>query len=85
MFFSHTAGSLGIGHVTEGRAVAFVASASTDLPTSPPYDFSFCVLLNVWFNFVVLLGYDMYTFFEFKIKVRLRRSAWHGYQLFVRN
>ena len=27
MFFSHTAGSLGIGHVTEGRAVAFVASA----------------------------------------------------------
>ena len=45
MFFSHTAGSLGIGHVTEGRAVAFVASASTDLPTSPPYDFNFCVLL----------------------------------------
>ena len=30
MFFSHTAGSLGIGHVTEGRAVAFVASAITD-------------------------------------------------------
>ena len=31
MFFSHTAGSLGIGHVTEGQAVAFVASAITDL------------------------------------------------------
>ena len=36
MFFSHTAGSLGIGHVTEGQAVAFVASAITDLPTHPP-------------------------------------------------
>ena len=31
MFFSHTAGSLGTGHVTEGRAVAFVASTVTDL------------------------------------------------------
>ena len=36
MFFSHTAGSLGIGQVTEGQAVAFVASAITDLPTHPP-------------------------------------------------
>ena len=27
----------------------------------------------------------MYAFFEFKIKVRLRRSAWHGYQWCVRN
>ena len=36
MFSSHTAGSLGIGHVTEGRAVAFVASAITDLPTHLP-------------------------------------------------
>ena len=26
----------------------------------------------------------MYAFFEFKIKVRLRRSAWHGYQWCVR-
>ena len=36
MFFSHTAGSLGIGHVTEARAVAFVASAIIDLPTHHP-------------------------------------------------
>ena len=27
----------------------------------------------------------MYAFFEFKIKVRLRQSAWHGYQWCVRN
>ena len=27
----------------------------------------------------------MYAFFEFKIKVRLRRSAWHGYQWCVRS
>ena len=54
MFFSHTAESLGIGHVTEGRAVAFVASAITELPTHPPYQF--CMLLNVWCNFVVLLA-----------------------------
>ena len=27
----------------------------------------------------------MYAFFEFKIKVRLRRSAWHGYRWCVRN
>ena len=26
----------------------------------------------------------MYAFFEFKIKVRLRRSAWQGYQWCVR-
>ena len=26
----------------------------------------------------------MYAFFEFKIKVRLRWSAWHGYQWCVR-
>ena len=26
----------------------------------------------------------MYAFFEFKIKVRLRRSAWHGYQWCMR-
>ena len=26
----------------------------------------------------------MYAFFEFKIKVRLRRLAWHGYQWCVR-
>ena len=26
----------------------------------------------------------MYAFFEFKIKVRLRQSAWHGYQWCVR-
>ena len=26
----------------------------------------------------------MYAFFEFKIKVRLQRSAWHGYQCCVR-
>ena len=27
----------------------------------------------------------MYALFEFKIKVRLRRSAWYGYQWCVRN
>ena len=27
----------------------------------------------------------MYAFFEFKIKVRLWRSAWHGYQWCVRS
>ena len=51
MFFSHTAGSLGVGHVTEGQAVAFVASAITDPPT---LRFQFCMLLNVRCNFVVL-------------------------------
>ena len=57
MFSSHTAGSLGIGHVTEGRAVTFVASAITDLPTHPPtLRFQFCMLLNVRCNFVVLLA-----------------------------
>ena len=35
-FFSHTTGSLVIAHVTEGQAVAFVASTITDLPTHPP-------------------------------------------------
>ena len=29
MFFSHTTGGLGTGHVTERRAVTFVASAIT--------------------------------------------------------
>ena len=27
----------------------------------------------------------MYAFFEFKIKVRLRQSAWRGYQWCVRS
>ena len=35
-FYSYISGGLSIGHVTESRAVAFVASAITDLPTSPP-------------------------------------------------
>ena len=41
--------SLGIGHVTVGRAVVFVASAIIDLPTRPPRDFQFfmCHILNV--------------------------------------
>ena len=41
MLFSRTTGYLGIGHVTERLAVALVAFAITDLPTHPPYDFSF--------------------------------------------
>ena len=45
-FYSQFSGSLGIGHVTERRAVAFVASAITDLPTHPPtLRFQFCRLL----------------------------------------
>ena len=35
-FFLHTTGGLGIGHVTKRWAVAFAASAITDLPTHPP-------------------------------------------------
>jgi len=47
MFFSHTAGGLGIGHVIERRAIAFVASAITDLPTHPPtLRFQFCRLFK---------------------------------------
>ena len=45
------------------------------------------MLLNVQCNFVVLvsvLHFYVYAFFEFKIKVRLWRSAWHGYQWCVR-
>ena len=57
MFFSHTiVGCLGIGHVTKRWAVAFVASAITDLPTHPPaLRFSFVGCLNVMCNFVILL------------------------------
>ena len=47
MFFSHTAGSLGIGHVTEGRAVAFVVSAITDLPTHPKISVLYAVKYTV--------------------------------------
>ena len=88
MFFSQTAGGLGIGHVTERRTVVFVASAMTDLfthsPTHPPLDFSFVGCLNVMCNFVILLvshlsrGMLCIHFYEYGIKVRLRQSAWRG-------
>ena len=55
MFHSHTIEGLGIGHVTKRRAVAFVVSAITDLPTHSPQDFSFVSCLNLICNFVILL------------------------------
>jgi len=91
MFFSHTAGGLGIGHVTERRAVAFVASAITDLPTHSPLDFNFVRCLSLMCNFVILLvshlsmGMLCVHFYEFGIKVRLQPSAWYGYHWCVRN
>ena len=75
VFLTH-AGGLGIGHVTERRAVAFAASAITDLPTH----------LKISGNFVILLlshlsrGMLCVHFNKFGIKVRLRWSALHGYQ-----
>ena len=77
MFFSHTTGGLGIGHVTKRRAVAFVASAITDRPTHPPQDFSFVDCLNVMCNFVMLLVFHLsrsmffVNFYELGINVRL--------------
>ena len=49
MFFSHTTGSLGVGHVTERLAVAFVASAILTFPPTRP-------------KISVFLGYDVYVF-----------------------
>ena len=43
--FSYTAGSLGIGHVTLRRAVVFVVSVITDLPTHQPLEFSLYTVL----------------------------------------
>ena len=64
--FYHTQlGALGIDHVTERRAVAFVASAITDLPTRPPtLRFQFCRLFksNVQLcNFVSVPPYYGYV------------------------
>ena len=52
MFFSRATGDLGIGHVTERRGDAFVASAITDLPTHPPQYFTFVGCLNAMCNFL---------------------------------
>ena len=90
MFFAHNTGGLGIGHVTERRAVAFVAITITDFPTLLSEDFSFVDCLNKICNFVILLVFHLSRgmvcvhFYEFGKKVRLRRSAWHGYQWYVR-
>ena len=91
MFFSHTAGGLGLGHVTERRAVAFVVSAITDLPTHPPQDFNLVRCLRLMCNFVILLVSHLFMgmlcvhFYEFGIKFRLWRWARYGYQWCVRN
>ena len=61
--------ALGIEHVTERRAVAFVASAITDLPTHlPTLRFQFCRLLksNVQLcNFVSVPPYYGYVMCSF--------------------
>ena len=45
MFFSHSAGTWVIGHVTYGQAVVFVASAIADFPAHPPKILSFYTTL----------------------------------------
>ena len=82
---------MGIDNVTERRAVTFVASPITNLPTHPPLDFNFVPCLSLMCNFVILLvshlsmGMLRVHFYEFGIKVRLRPLAWHGYHWCVRN
>ena len=92
-FYSHISWGLGIGRVTERRVVAFVASAITDRPTHPPPHPKISGLqtvVNVMCNFAIWLvshlsrGMLCVHFYEFVIRVRLRRSTWHGYQWFVR-
>ena len=92
-FYSHISWGLGIGRVTERRVVAFVASAITDRLTHPPPHSKISVLqtvVNVMCNFAIWLvshlsrGMLCVHFYEFVIRVRLRRSTWHGYQWFVR-
>ena len=86
VFLTHRWGAMGIDNVTERWAVAFVASAITDLPTHSLSDFNFVRCLSLMCNFVILLVSHLSRsmlcvhFYEFGIKVRLQRSAWHGYQ-----
>ena len=58
VFLTH-AGGLGIGHVTECRAVAFAPSAVTDLTTQPPQDFR---QLRNFVSVPPFQGYVMCTF-----------------------
>ena len=58
VFLTH-AGVLGIGHVTERRAVAFAAPAITDLSTHPPQDFR---QLRNFVSVPPFQGYVMCTF-----------------------
>ena len=68
MFFSHTTGGLGIGHVTYGGQLH--PPLLTCFPTLPPTDFKFS------FSCYPILRIYMYKFLvEFAIKVRLWRSA----------
>ena len=79
VFLTH-AGGLGIGHVTERRAVAFAASAITNLPTHPKISGNFVISLVSHLSRGMLCVHSH----KFGIKVRLQRSALHGYQWCVR-
>ena len=74
MFSSHTAGDLGIGHVTCGRQrVLLRPPLSTCFATLPLIDFKFSACCHLIFN--------VYKCFVFFLQmVRLRWSAWYGYQ-----
>ena len=78
MFFSHTTGGLRIGHVTYGGQLH--PPLLTCFPTLAPTDFKFS------FSCSPILCMYMYKFLvEFARRVRLWRSAWHGYHWCVRD